>query len=85
MITSLSPDYVSEHWQICCVLYSSAPLYFFKLEYRGTGAKEIWNDLFVVKVLEIALCRTYGTVLLTEWGDGIKCKKPSGLLLVLVI
>lgn len=85
MITSVSPDYVSEYWQICWVLYSSAPLYFFKLEYRGPRALEIWNDLFVVKVLEIIFCLTYGTVLLKDWGDGIKSKKPSGWLLVSVI
>lgn len=46
MITSVSPDYVSEYWQICWVLYSSAPLYFFKLEYRGPRALEIWNKRF---------------------------------------
>lgn len=63
MITSVSPDYVSEYWQICWVLYSSAPLYFFKLKYREPRALEIWNNLFVVKVLEIVLCWTYGIVL----------------------
>lgn len=65
-------------------VFFCSPL-FFKLEYRGPRALEIWNDLFVVKDLEIALCRTYGTVLLTDWGDRIKCKKPSGQLLVSVI
>lgn len=74
MITSVSPDYVSEYWQICWV-HSSAPLYFLSLNIVGHA---LWNDLFVVTVLEIVLCRTYGTVHLMDWGEGIRVKSHQG-------